>query len=193
MIPDLHMRTGERRMSVSHKHWIVFLQEALPGIISLLLPFLAAAISVSVGAIDGSVFLSPLWVIFSSLWFLGSVMWLATTWTNYVLDILIVTSQRVIYVEQRTLFFRDIVTLHLEKEQNVSIEVRGVLATLFDFGTLRVETAGAMTELSLFENLPHPQRIKDQILTQSAICAREARLESAGIFPEGSRDGSMES
>lgn len=173
MKDELRIRPGERTLSTSRKHWILFLGEAAPAFIAAILPFLAAGFLAGSGLVHASIFDSAAWVVFASLWLLGATMWLSTIWTNYILDMLIVTTRRVMYVQQHSLFHREVITLHLENEQNVTVETRGIFATLFGFGTLRIETAGALTELATFEGLPDPNRIKEKILKQAAVCAEE--------------------
>jgi len=192
MIPELRMRPGEQRLSISRKHWFLFLQEAFSPLIALLLPFLAVGFFVGSGILPGTLFESSFWVLFSSVWLLSCIAWLSTIWTNYILDMIIVTTQRVIFVQQRLLFHREVITIHLENEQNVTVETEGIIATLLGFGALRVETAGALTELAVFDGLPHPEQVKEQILKQAAVCVKEHAEGRHPLLAHKIRQGSIE-
>ncbi len=86
---------------------------------------------------------------------------------DYYLDVWIITNERIINIEQKALFKREISELRLEKVQDLTTEVSGIISTLFDFGDLYVQTAGKR-ERFLFKSIPHPERIRDVILVLSA-------------------------
>src|SRR3989344_5033211 len=52
-----------------------------------------------------------------------------TVWTNYYLDVLIVTDKRIIDVEQRGFFSRQASTLRLDRIQDIAVSISGILAT----------------------------------------------------------------
>lgn len=172
---DLAMRPREHEIIKMRKHWFVLLRESISTLILTILPFLAASFVAAAGLIDLEFFNSLPWVVLSSIWLLVCVMLLSTVWTNFILDIWLVSSRRIIHIEQFALFNREAVTIELVRVQNVSIETKGFFATLLHFGTIKVETAGAQTELIVFEGMPDPQMVKEVILKQARICAAEAR------------------
>lgn len=167
------MHKGERELIKMRKHWFILLRESISTLILTLLPFVAALIAS--GFIEPAFFVSALWIVLSSLWLLLCIMLFSTVWTNYILDIWLVSSHRIIHAEQFALFNREAVTLELVRVQNVSIETRGVFATLLNFGTIKVETAGAAEDLVVFEGMPDPQVVKEIILKQAQICLAEER------------------
>jgi uncharacterized membrane protein YdbT with pleckstrin-like domain len=75
--------------------------------------------------------------------------WLLIVWmigwdmfTDYYLDVLIITDKRIFDIEQYGLFRRRSSAFRLDRIQNVSVNVHGIIQTLLDFGTIRLETAG---------------------------------------------------
>ncbi|MDP3792167.1 MAG: PH domain-containing protein [bacterium] len=83
-------------------------------------------------------------------------------WTDYYLDVLIITDMRVIDIEQKGFFSRDIATISLDKIQDITVNINGVLATFLDFGTLKIQSAGEMTEF-VIRDIPNPNKIKSII------------------------------
>ena len=73
---------------------------------------------------------------------MGLLLFAFVLWTNYYLDVWILTSERIIDINQKNLFSRVISEFPINRVQNVSIEVHGVIETLLKFGDLKVETAG---------------------------------------------------
>src|SRR5690606_29082327 len=61
---------------------------------------------------------------------------------DFYMDILIVTNQRVVDIEQRQVFSRPIAELDLRDVQDVNSDVTGFWHTLFGYGTVLVQTAG---------------------------------------------------
>lgn len=80
-------------------------------------------------------------------------------WTNYYLDVLIVTDKKVVYVEQKGFFSREAATLRLDKIQDISVSVSGILATFLNFGTLKIQSAGEAPEF-VIRDIPEPNKVK---------------------------------
>lgn len=83
--------------------------------------------------------------------------------TDFYLDAWIVTDHRILDIHQLGLFKRDISELRLSKIQDVTIKIEGILPTFFDYGTVIIQTAAEIPEFE-FEQIPHPQQVKDKIL-----------------------------
>lgn len=82
---------------------------------------------------------------------------------DYYLDVWMLTNERVVEIEQTSLFGREINELHLHNIQDVSSRVRGFLETFLDYGTILVQTAGEV-ELFEFKYMPHPYEVEKTVL-----------------------------
>jgi hypothetical protein len=161
---------GEKVIVLIRKHWLIFTLRVVMIFIAALLPLIAysftppQALQSLAELVSGTaaLFVYLLFILF--LWLLVFV-----DFTTYFLDVWIVTNRRVIDVQQRTLFSRDTTTLMLEKIQDATVEVRGILATVFNFGTLVIHTAGENPDI-VIRYAADPQTAKDKILE----CEREA-------------------
>lgn len=80
---------------------------------------------------------------------------------------LILTNQRLIYVEQTGLWHRRVQEMAMTSIHEISCESRGIWETLFRVGTLRIRASGAAQEL-MIEHLSRPERARSliQSLTQ---------------------------
>jgi uncharacterized membrane protein YdbT with pleckstrin-like domain len=112
---------------------------------------------------DGSGTAFVIFLLFS--WLLSVWIGAFVVWTDYYLDVLAVTDHRLINIEQKGLFSRETSSLHLDKIQDVSVEINGLLATFLSFGSLRVQTAGEVEEFVL-HGIKDPNAIKKLILEQ---------------------------
>lgn len=95
------------------------------------------------------------------LWILLFIMW-----TNYYLDMLILTDKKVIRVEQNALFSREMSSFRLDRLQDITVEVNGIIATVLNFGTVYIETAGEKEEF-VMRGVGHPYEVKNKIFLES--------------------------
>ncbi len=84
-------------------------------------------------------------------------------WLDYYLDAWIVTDERIINIEQRGFFTRNISELKLTKIQDVTSEIIGVIPTVLDYGNIYVQTAGEK-ERFVFYEIPQPNQVKNAII-----------------------------
>lgn len=123
---------------------------------------------------DGSIIMVPgeelpdvnpraLPVFAGSVWLL--LLWIAlfVVWTDYYLDVLLLTNKKLIDVEQRALFSREVTSLSLERIQDITVNTEGILASLLHFGHLEIQTAGAEKKI-VVRFLQNPDTIKHHIL-----------------------------
>jgi len=77
----------------------------------------------------------------------------------------IVTSSRVIDIDQRGFFSRTVSEADYDKIQDVSYSIKGMLGTLLKFGTVELQTAGSSTNLEL-QNVLEPKELH-HLITES--------------------------
>lgn len=106
---------------------------------------------------------TPFGAILVSIYGLFCVVILMTMFTDYFLDTWIVTSERIINIEQKGLFSRVISTLHLNQVQDVTSETHGFLATILTYGDVHIQTAGTV-ERFLFKRINNPDDVKFTIM-----------------------------
>lgn len=94
----------------------------------------------------------------------------------YLLDTWIVTNERILDVNQKSFFFRTVSELNLSKVQDISVKTSGLIQTIFDFGDVEIETAGAALDKFRFRQVAHPNMVKDRIMK----LVSEARKHASG-------------
>lgn len=170
-MPPLENR--EQIVYTARKHWfilageIVFLAAfaALPGILLVaphLLPVELVGTFKEALQFEGSFTLLVffLWSLeLLLLWIIFMVFW-----TDYYLDVWLITNHRVIDIEQQGLFNRRVSTFRYDQIQDVTAEVPGLFATLIDFGTVKIRTAS--NETFDFRGVAGPNRVKERIISE---------------------------
>lgn len=84
-------------------------------------------------------------------------------WFVYNNYLYILTNQRIIIIEQKSIFNRKITEAELEKIQNVTVEVKGPIKTFLNFGRIFLRTAG-IDPVMILDNVEHPYEIQQKII-----------------------------
>lgn len=93
-------------------------------------------------------------------------------WIDYYFDVWVITNKRVVDVRQNGLFSREVSELQIEKIQDITTEVHGVIPTFLNYGNVYIQTAGER-ERFVFANVPDPYRIKDMVVKLQKQIERE--------------------
>lgn len=107
---------------------------------------------------------------------------------DFYFDLIIVTDRRLVDIDQEQLFYRRISELALEDVEDASSIVKGFFPSLFNYGTVEVQTAGAK-ENFVIHNILHPREVTGIILDLADQAARS--VPEAGRRPEGQVIGSI--
>lgn len=156
------LHENERVVYEVRRHWYVLFAESLAIIALFLVPWLVlfgfSAAGVSLGAKGDALF-----VFLAASWLL--MLWTAfgVVWTNYYLDVWLVTNKRIIDIEQQGLFSRDVSEFRLDRIQDVTIEIKGFLPTMLRFGDIHVQTAGETHEF-MMRRIANPYQVKEAIV-----------------------------
>lgn len=145
-------------------HPVVFITRGAIFAILLVVPFVAMALLPELMAsLLSSMIGGTAAVLLVSLYMLVVLLLGFNHFFNWFFDIWVVTNERIIDVDQEGVFSKKIGELELHKVQDVLAESHGVLATVFGYGRIKVETAGAQTEFAV-DGIAHPYAVAKRIL-----------------------------
>lgn len=158
----LSLRNDETLVIVVRRHWWTLTAPVIFFAFLLLAP---AALSLAAPALPRlAEFLAlPIAKFGAAIYFMLLSLFAFLLWMEYYLDVWIVTTRRIIDVDQRGLFHRVVSEIPLSRIQNVTIDINGILETLLKFGDVTIETAGELGDFTAV-NVPLPYKIKDAIL-----------------------------
>ncbi len=97
-------------------------------------------------------------------------------WTNYYLDLWIITDRRIVVVEQLSFFNRNISMFRIERLQDIEVRTTGLLQTFLNYGTLAAQTAGHFESNFSSSGLPDPRGL--QAIIQKAMDERLQKLHT---------------
>lgn len=139
---------------VIKNHWYVLLWPTVKSVIAFIIPVVAF---IYLGANLYFSIITAVCVIFA----------LATFSTAYYLfssSVFLITSERIIYLYQKTVLKRKVIETNLEKIQDVTSDTEGLMKNALDFGDLIIRTAGAGQGGEIVvKNIPSPYTIQQEI------------------------------
>ena len=169
----LNLHADEQILFVVRHHWAGFLAAIGLFLAMFVFPLLIIFVGKLIAANQFSQYYSFL-VMGLSGYYLFLLTFLFGSWLDFYYDVIFITGERILNVNQKGLLAREISELRLEQVQNVSAQMEGFLRSYFNYGNLIIETAGKGTSedpaqhgLQGYFNIndiPDPNRIARVIL-----------------------------
>lgn len=169
MLPN--RKPDEKTVLFLRRHWIVPARILCTLALGFVIP---PALYLLMKQFNPAILASPM---ISALIALAACFYVLAVWMfvfqdviTYYLDMWIVTTERIISIEQIGLFHRTSSELHLTDVVDVTSSIDGVLRTLLNFGEVVIETPGEQEHFHFFQ-VPHPESVRETILK----CVDDAR------------------
>ncbi len=166
----MHLKTlikqkdGEEVKYVLRRHWVTFVPRILFFILLLFVPVaLYFLIKNTTPLVLTGEFSYPLIILFTSAYYLSIYLFFFAEFLTHYLDEWIITTDRVLDTEQLSLFSRSISETDLSKIQDVTTEVHGAFATLFDYGDVHIKTASTNVSI-VAKSVPRPNKLRSEIM-----------------------------
>ncbi|MEK7098267.1 MAG: PH domain-containing protein [Patescibacteria group bacterium] len=166
-VNEIKLLPEEKIILKLRKHWVILARDTIGTILLAFFPFLLLAITQIVlpstlyfeGYLAYMAFATSLWLL---------ILWLALAviWTDYYLDLWIVTDKRIVSVDQVSLFNRKVTTLSHDRIQEITVKEENFVQAFFKYGTLDIETASPTDGDATMEGIPRPESVRATILHQ---------------------------
>lgn len=147
-------RPNESVEEVVKNHWYVLFWPIVKTIILIAIPI------VSFIYIGANVYFS----IITAICVILAFTVFSTAYYLYSSSVFLITSERIIYLYQKTVLKRKVIETNLEKIQDVTSDTEGLVKNALDFGDLIIRTAGAGQGGEIVvKNIPSPYTIQQEI------------------------------
>ena len=174
-------KNGEKVITVVHRHWFNIIIQYLPLLGFLCLMGIAHFYLPSINSDFASSPYSTLQYFIETLFLMIILCIASIIWIDYYFDVWIITNERVIDIEQKGLFIRVVSELKVSRIQDVSTSVKGLFPTIFNYGDLRIQTAGT-AERFRFIKVPNPYGLKDILMEMQKRKVREETDEIGEVI-----------
>lgn len=156
------LEDGEKILHQVHKHWWFIFVRVVGLLIFWLLPLAAWLLLAGAGIVSVTHSSVAAVIALAALWALVGWVLFWQFWTLYYMDMWIVTNRRVIDIDYKAFFDRNIAMLRLNKIQDMTVEVSGVIGSLLKFGRIVVQTAATEKEF-VIDQIADPEGLRDAI------------------------------
>lgn len=185
LFEKIQLESDEKVLKIVHKHWFLIFTRSMGIALTALFPLIGwVIVSYMLSTPESPIQLdlsnySNYFVYFFSTWLLFNWMMFMHMLTDHHLDVWVVTDRRIISIDQRGLFNRNIGSFRLEKLQDVNISINGIVATFLHYGTVEAQTASGSEEEFRSDYLPHPRELKSIILEAADMRLQHQRGNGA--------------
>ena len=160
----IHQKLYERIVYQIRKHLIILMPALFGWLVLLAIPLLVRwLVNQMFPDFLNDSSLYPLMILFISTYYLSVGLFLFTYFIDFYLDLLVITNDRLINIKQRGLFSCKISEVDLYQIEDITSEVDGIFASFFNYGTLTIQTSGAMGHF-VMENIPNPHALRQSLL-----------------------------
>jgi hypothetical protein len=167
LFEKIELEPSEIVLKVVRKHWFIIGAELLATISLVFLPVLVLFSSFY---FPDTSEITQLLIDYEKIFILIIIFWTLMVslsafmiWTNYYLDLWIITDRRIITVDQVQFFHRKVSSFRLERLQDIKVTIKGIIPTFLNFGTLKAQTASAAESNFISTGLPDPRELQSTI------------------------------
>jgi len=161
------LREGEEIILFQRRHPVILLMWLIPPLLLLMALGIAAWLLTRwLHWSPGATFL--IWLI-GLLPGAGWAVWRIFDWEN---DYYILTNQRVLHIEKVYFFYESRVEATLDRVQDVRVRIPGLMANLFYYGDVVIETAGAVGRI-VFSAIAKPRKVQRLIFQWAGLPAEQ--------------------
>jgi hypothetical protein len=154
----LHVLDDEVIVNYIYRHWFVLVVREVP-------PALVTVLSIAFADVFASVLHSSIWVVGVAGMLVG-LAYAVLVYLNYIDDIFILTTDRVIDIDRYLfVFFEGRKQADYTKVQDVQVNVNSLIARILNYGDIIVETAGRLPNIEM-TRIPNPFAVQDLIFTR---------------------------
>ena len=152
----------EQQIFIAQKHWFILVAELVP--LAFIYIILVIGLLGFVPQYTNLYFSNSKEITIFMTAFLSYIFWLFAwiLWLEYHLDAWVITTKRIIDLNQKNIFTRDVTEIWLDKVQDVTLKVDGIIPSLLHFGTVRVQTASETKGFSL-HGVADPYKVQEII------------------------------
>ncbi len=163
----INRKDYEKILHVVRRHWVTYIPTILTHLVLAAIPFAYYIIS---PATTDTIAVQPaawtLVIVAISIYELSIALFFYASFLIYYLDMIIITNDRLVEVSQKNLFSREVSELDLYKIQDATSEVNGIVATIFNYGRLQLETAAEQAHFK-FDAIPMPHELRRELMELS--------------------------
>lgn len=173
MSPEkIHFETREDEEKIVlflRKHFITNIPWIFTGIIMLLTPAVVSSLTILDQVPPNFRF------IFYMIWYLITMAYILESFITWFFNVYIITDERIVDIDFYNLIYKEVSDANLDKIEDVSYKMGGVIRTLFNYGDVLIQTAAEVTNFD-FMAVPYPDKVA-KVLQDLRMEEEQERIE----------------
>lgn len=153
---------GEKIIFALRKAFITNFPWIFLSILALLAPSFYMNYVIKNGTIFEFALGSELENIFIALWYLITIIYSIERFINWYFNVYIVTDRRIIDIDFRPLFYKNISEATYDNVEDTSFSMNNIFQTIFNYGNVFIQTAAEKTQFE-FIDVPNPAIVQDKV------------------------------
>lgn len=109
------------------------------------------------------------------LWYLLAFTFGFERFLSWYYNLYIVTDERVVDIDFYSLLYKEVSQAKIDNIQDVTFVTGGLIRTVFNYGTVFIQTAGEKREFD-FEDVPHPDKVA-KVINELILEEEQEKLE----------------
>lgn len=161
----IKVKPYEKIVYVIRRHWLTYIPTVLSFAAMAAVPFVAYFVMPNeFTSFFADQYSSAITTLLLSVYELSIALFFYSSFLMYYLDMMIITNDRLVQIQQKTLFSRSVSELDLYRIQDTTSDITGVIATMIGYGLLKIQTAGERENFT-FEFVPHVSEVRRHLMT----------------------------
>lgn len=158
-----YLHPGELIVFVLYHSWVVIFKVFLGCFLFAIIPIaLGLAFPQMVLDIQTHSLIWLLVILGGSVYYFGLLLFLLMRYVDYHLDFWIITSERLISIEQKSLFSQRISEQEFGVIQDITSEIYGLVSTILNYGDVQVRTASERPAI-IIDEVPDPHGVRRKL------------------------------
>lgn len=108
-------------------------------------------------------------------WYLGVFGFALESFLVWFFNVYMITDERIVDVDFLSLIYKNVSTAKIDNIEDVTVTASGALASVFDYGTVLIQTAAERTQFE-FDAVPHPTKVA-ALLNEMILEEEREKLE----------------
>jgi hypothetical protein len=152
------LQDSEQVMALVRRHWIHLWPKSLLYVLYALVPLIIISLLLAWADQYEGIAARIFWIV-AAVWLFYWVVRILLNWYRYHNDIWVITNQRIVDSIKASPFSHRLSTADLVNVQDMTVERKGILQTMLNYGNIVCETASDGGEFVL-AGIPRPQDVQ---------------------------------
>lgn len=165
------LKEGENIIRIIHKQWASFIVPSFKILLGFSVPFFFSAF----------LFSFKWGLLIFIILFVIALVYAVDIWMKWYFDLFVLTNYRILNIDQKGIFTREVSEVTYKNVQGVNYELTGIFAMLFNYGTVKIQAIG-IKNLIKIESVENPKNLQELILEIKEKSENQEKMSASELI-----------